>query len=384
MVKDIEKMKYCKLCLQNNLRPNIKFNKDGICPACTYQSKLKNIDWDYRLEFLKEFVKEKLKNNKSQFDCLIGVSGGKDSTRQALWVREKLKLKPLLVCFSYPPEQVSERGVDNISNLINLGFDVVVLSGGPNTWKKMMQEGFLKFSNWAKSTELALFSSVPRIAVNYKIPLIFWGENPSDQWGELKSRSNRGWNGNNIKNINTLKSGDMTWISRTKFKKDNLFIYKYPTKKEFLKNKLQIIYLGWFWKNWSLKSNAYYSIAYGLKIRDKKFINYGDIYGVSSLDEDWVTINQLIKYYKFGFGKASDYVNEDIRNKLISRKLGVKIIKKYDSKFSKKILKNFCDYIGISEKFFWYHIKKNLNRNIFKVYKGKIIPKFNVGTDYIN
>lgn len=87
------------------------------------------------------------------------------------------------------------------------------------------------------------------------------------------------------------------------------------------------------------------------------------------MDEDWVTINQMIKYYKYGFGKASEYVNEDIRNNLITRSQGIEIIEKHDSNFSEQILDDFCKYLGISKKIFWEHVRRNVNQNIFKIKK---------------
>ena len=72
----------------------------------------------------------------------LGVSGGKDSTRQALWVRDKLKLKPLLVCCSYPPEQLTILGAKNLSNLIELGFDLIVTSPAPKVGKNFYKAGF--------------------------------------------------------------------------------------------------------------------------------------------------------------------------------------------------------------------------------------------------
>ena len=93
-------MKYCSICLQPDTRPNGYLTKEGICPACKYFNELKNVDWDERYSQLKELIKKFPKNNKQHFDCIIGVSGGKDSTRQALWVRDKLKLNPLYS--SYP------------------------------------------------------------------------------------------------------------------------------------------------------------------------------------------------------------------------------------------------------------------------------------------
>jgi len=169
-------MNYCKFCLQTDSRPNISFNEDGICPACShYNSGDKTNDWEDRLDDLKGVLPNYQKQT-GCFDCIIGVSGGKDSTRQALWVRDKLGLTPLLVCLSYPSEQVKQRGVDNISNLIELGFDVVISTLSPKTWKKSLRSAFFKFSNWGRASELALYSSVPQVAIKYGIKMIFLGE----------------------------------------------------------------------------------------------------------------------------------------------------------------------------------------------------------------
>ena len=124
-------MKYCIKCLQPDTRPNIKFDQHGICPACNYYAHLGDIDWEERCSILSEIVEEQQKKNKSKYqyhDCIIGVSGGKDSTRQALWIREKLGLNPLLVCLAYPPDQVNKLGAKNLSNLIELGFDIHTVS----------------------------------------------------------------------------------------------------------------------------------------------------------------------------------------------------------------------------------------------------------------
>lgn len=374
-------MKYCKVCLENNLRPNVIFNK-GLCPSCYYIKRNENeIFWNKRLNLLKEVIL-KYKNLNNKFDCIVGVSGGKDSVRQALWVRDKLKMNPLLVCLSYPPQQVTNIGAENISNLINLGFDVIISSLAPKTWKNLMKESFLKFANWAKPTELALFSSVPQAAIKFNIPLIFWGENVGLQVGDMASTSKKEYDGNNLRKLNTLNSGDLSWIKSKKFKPQDLVPYRYPSEKEFKKNKIQIIYLGWFFKDWSMLNNAKSSIVEGLKIRDKKFKNYGDLFRTSSLDEDWVTFNQLIKYYKFGFGRATEYLNEEIRIGNISRKDAAKIAQKYDGKFSKKIIKDFCNFIEISPVLFWSVVKKNTNKRLFEI-KGNVIkPKFTVGNNF--
>ncbi len=375
-------MKYCKTCLQPDTRPNTKFFEDTICPACHYLLITKDINWQERFDIISAELKKNIvrKTRNNFFDCIIGVSGGKDSTRQALWVRDKLKLKPLLVCLSYPPEQVNRRGTENISNLINLGFDVIWSSLSPKTWKKALKEGFFRFSNWAKSTEIALFSCVPRIAIDYKIKLIFWGENPGLQVGDLATLGKNGFDGNNVINANTLAGGNINWLFETGIPKNKLSPYSYPSIKEFKKEKLQIIFIGWLFKDWSQNNNGLYSVLNGLLIRNNnKIEKSGDLIGISSLDEDWVSLNQVIKYYKYGFGRISDQVNEEIRLGKISRDEGISIIEKYDGKCDDKYIKSFCKYIEIPYNQFWENIYKSINKKLFYIEKGIIKPKFKVG-----
>lgn len=373
-------MKYCKKCLQPDTRPGTQFNSDGICPACDYYYNVHiKADFDDRFKILQEQLK-KHKNKGSHFDCIIGVSGGKDSTRQAIWVRDKLGLNPLLVCLSYPPEQITRRGTENISNLINLGFDTVITSLKPVTWKSSVRNGFLKYLNWAKSCEQALFSSVPQIAIKYGIKLILWGENPALQLGDLNTAGKTGYDGSNLRQMNTIKGGNIEWMTDDGFKKSDVFPYRYPSLEEFNKAGIKILYLGWFWKDWSIINNGTFSSSYGLELREDSFENTGDLWGCFSLDEDWVTLNQMIKYYKFGFGRVNDYCNEGIRHGLISREEGIELIEKYEGQISQKYIIEFCEYIDIPLSEFWVNVKKVLNKDLFSLEpNGEIKRKFKVG-----
>lgn len=372
-------MKYCKKCLQPDTRPNSYFNKYGVCPACVYFSSTKEINYAIRFQKLKNILHEIKKRKKNKiYDCIIGVSGGKDSTRQALWVRDKLQLNPLLVCLAYPPDQVSSRGTKNISNLINLGFDVEIVSLGPKTWKKLLLNSFVKNCNWAKPSEQALFSSLPLAASRHNIELIFLGENPGYQLGDMKTVGKNGYDGNNVFKLNTLSGGSIKWMEKAGANKKKLFHYSHYSK--IKKNKFNIIYLGYFWSNWSLTKNGVIASLHGLNLRHDKFYNTQDMKGVTSLDEDWVIINQMIKYFKYGFGRVSDYINEDIRNKLIDRQSAIKILEKYDGNCSQKYIISFCEYLNINQNFFWETVNKFTNKKLFKIKKkGRPIPKFKVG-----
>ena len=156
--------------------------------------------------------------------------------------------------------------------------------------------------------------------------------------------------------------------------------YYYPSVELFDKHDLQIIYLGWFLGDWSLTNNGMYSIAEGLKIRTDHVSNTGDLRGVSSLDEDWVTLNQMIKYYKYGFGRVTDYCNEEIRLENMTRSEGIKLANQYDHACSKEYIESFCEYIKISPNQFWKQVRSSVNKDLFEVKRsGEIVKKFIVG-----
>jgi N-acetyl sugar amidotransferase len=341
---------------------------------------LQYVDWQERYEILQDVLEHYRRKSGQYFDCIIGVSGGKDSLRQALFVREKLRLRPLLACLSYPPQQVTARGVDNISNLIELGFDTVLSAPAPETWRRLMRASFDRFTNWARSTELALFSCVPQLAIRHGIPLILWGENPGLQLGDLKTLGRTGYDGNNLRHMNTLSGGGLEWMLEAGFNEDMLLPYRYPAAPEFEAVDLQIVYLGWFLGDWSLVNNAAYSCTYGLEKRDDTVDNTGDLYGVTSLDEDWVTLNQMIKYYKFGFGRVTDYVNEEIRLGRMSRERAIELVEQYDDACAPSYIESFCEYIGITSHQFWLHVRTSVNRTLFDVADdGAIRRRFKVG-----
>jgi len=373
-------MKYCANCLQPDTRPGTRFDQHGVCPACNYHSSLAHVDWDERKKELDEIVAFGRAHNHSGYDSIIGVSGGKDSTRQALFVKEVLGMNPLLVNLSYPPEQVTQRGVDNVANMIKHGFDCISINPSPQIWRKLMHKGFFEYTNWCKSTELALFSSVPRLAIAYQIPLIWWGENAALQLGDLNVMGKNGADGNNLRRMNTLGGGDITWLLSNEVRRQQILQYIYPSEQEMGDANLRITFLGYFWKDWSLIDNGNYAALRGLDIRSEKPWEIGDPLGITSLDEDWVTLNQMIKYLKFGFGRVADYVNEDIRNGRMTREEGIRLNEQYDGKCSDRYIESFSQYIGITVEEFWKQVDKSVNTTLFvKEEVGRYTPKFQVG-----
>ena len=359
------KITLCNKCVNPSTRPKMTFDQNGFCPVCQYAESKKNflIDWKARHLELQKICEWGKSNSKSSYDCIVTVSGGKDSTRQACFVRDELGMNPLLVNCSYPPEQLTELGADNLENLINLGFDTLSMSLDPKLWKRLMRQGFFQYGNWQKSTEMALFAIPAHIAISYQIPLIFYGENPVHTLGE-KCGSSDG-DASQLKNGNTIAGGPESLLPKDVTKQNSHFYY-YPSDREMQNAKLRLIYLGYYIQDWSGKNNADFAVTRGLKVRSDGPEMIGDLFGFSCLDEDYSIVNQLLKYIKLGFGRVTDQVCELINSGSITREEGLKLVHDFDGKCDRSFIIRFCNYLEITEEEFWNVAEKFRNKNIWK------------------
>jgi len=377
-------MRYCKKCLTTSLRPNALFNVDGVCIPCEYSSSVNKKSFIPHLETLRSMLQANKSKRKKhpKYDCIVGVSGGKDSTRQAHWVRDRLGLRPLLVCCGYPPLQMTDIGKDNLSNLISMGFDLEVFTPAPQSSAQLSLASFKQFGNVSKTAEIALYSAVPRIAIEKKIPLILWGENDALQVGDSEAAGRNHFDANNLRNLNTLTEGGVDWIIN-EVGAHKAEVYMYPNKKSFDKAKLDIMFLGPAWDDWSLDENSIYGALTGLTLRPDDIDITGDITGTSMLDDEFTNINMMIKYYKFGFGRATDTCNERIRNKILTRDEAITLVGKYDGVCDDSIILRYCNYVDISVVEFWDIVNIYVNQDIFYIEKGKRPEsKFTVGVDF--
>lgn len=375
-------MKYCKKCLQPDTRPGIKFNEEGICYACLYEEEKKKIDWEQREKELKEIAEWAKKTAKGPYHCVIGVSGGKDSTFQAVYAKEKLGLNVLLV--NSEPDQITEVGKYNIENLINLGFDVIKMRPNPKIVKKLVKKSFYEYGNPIKPTEYPLWTSAYVIADKFDIPLIIQGENAALTLGVVNTGLGNDGNALNVNEGNTLAGGNASdWVD-DEIELDKLFMYQFPDKKNLIEKGIKAIYLQYYVKEWSQVYNADFSIARGLHGRATENLHdIGRYRRYTALDSDMQIVNQMLKYYKFGFGFATDEACYDIREGRISREDAIWLVKEYDGKCSEKYIEDFCKYIEISKEEFWRMADKFVNKELFEKDKnGKWISKFEIGKDF--
>jgi len=160
-------------------------------------------------------------------------------------------------------------------------------------------------------------------------------------------------------------------------------IYLYPSKKSFDKAKVDIMFLGPAWDDWSNDENSIYGALAGLSLRPNDTEITGDISGASMLDEEFTNINMMIKYYKFGFGRTTDTCNERIRAGVLTKDQAIDLVEKYDGVCDESIIIRYCNYVDIDVVAFWDIVNSYTNQNLFHIEKGKRPrKKFIVGVDF--
>ena len=348
-------LKICSKCIQPNTRPGIFFNKESICGACLWEEEKNKINWNERIKELRNIV-EDAKDKKADYDCVIGVSGGKDSTKQAITARDALGLKCLLV--NYQPENITDIGVENMENLKQNGFDVLSIRPNPKIMQKLVKYDFFNYLNPVKATEFSLYSSAYIIAEKFNIPLVIQGENPGLTVGTSLTGVGKDSDALKAYQLQTLSKGFNEYLEIDGISEKELFLFHYDVKKLIAQN-TKGIWLQYFLKEWTYRGNAEFSSKYGFKGRENfKPEDIGTYIGFGSLDSDLVHVNQMLKFIKFGFGFCMDHVCYDIRDGNLNRKEAIELVLKYDGKCADHYINDFCNYIEISQDVFWKTVEK--------------------------
>ncbi len=173
-------IQYCTRCVMPSTRPDILFDADGVCSACRHFEQRPTIDWDARRRELLEIVEEFRSHDGSQYDCVVPVSGGKDSTFQVLKMLE-LGLNPL--CVTASTCHLSAIGRRNIENLKALGVDHVEVSVNPRVRRTINRFALEHVGDISWPEHVTIFTVPVRVAVQYGVRLIVWGENSQNEYG---------------------------------------------------------------------------------------------------------------------------------------------------------------------------------------------------------
>lgn len=322
-------MIYCKRCVMPDTKPDLYIDEEGVCNACRSFEKRKEINWESRKKELLELMENYRSKDGSNWDCIVPVSGGKDSTYQVIRMLQ-LGLNPL--CVTATTCDLSDIGRKNIQNIKELGVDYIEFSPNIQIRRKLNRIGLTQVGDISWPEHVGIFTIPVRAAVQYNVPLIVWGENSQNEYGGPAAASD-----NNILSRKWLEEfGGMLGfrvsdvIGLEGIKKSHLIPYIYPSDDHLKRVGVSGLFLGYY-VPWDGYSNALLSQAHGfltLNVRVE-----GSIVNYENLDNCQTGIHDYFKFLKFGFGRASDIASLHLRRGRISRQDAQELVYKYDGKF---------------------------------------------------
>ncbi len=367
-------MKYCKKCVIPDTRPGIVFDEEGVCFPCRAAERKKKIDWNKRFKELEKLCGRHRARRGDYYDCVIAVSGGKDSHFQVHMMKEVMKMNPLLV--SVDNFTWTKTGRDNFYNIRNaFDCDCISLNLSPNTARKMYRKAFEEFGSPNWFWDKAVYVYPIRMAINMNIPLVVYGENIGYEYGGAQTKETP----SALEQINNdvAKTYDWNiWLEDGDVTMKELNSCVYPSAEEIKNTKLEPVYLSYFvpWDGYH-----HYKIAkkWGFKSLDDtgEWKREGFIEGYDQIDAMGYLVHPWLKYPKFGHAAATTYCCNWIRTGRITREEAVKLVKEHDHKLDRRALKDFLDFTGYTEQEFWQIVEKFYNRDIFDKVKGRWILK---------
>ncbi|HYE99497.1 MAG TPA: N-acetyl sugar amidotransferase, partial [Planctomycetota bacterium] len=173
-------IRYCRRCVMPETKPDLHLDAEGVCSACRYFEKRREIDAAARKKDLLKILDRYRSKDGSTYDCIVPASGGKDSTYQALRMKE-LGMNPLVVTAT--TDKLTPLGRRNIENLKNQGFDYVEVTPNPVVRRRINRFTLTTVGDISWPEHVAIFTIPVRIACQMRIPLIVWGENSQHEYG---------------------------------------------------------------------------------------------------------------------------------------------------------------------------------------------------------
>jgi N-acetyl sugar amidotransferase len=358
------KIKYCKICIQSDTRPGIFLNSEGICSACEgHKEKVSKIDWEAREKELSRLFDQYRNTNGSNYDCIVPVSGGKDSTYQVYVVKKLYKMNPLCVTYRTPLRtDLGQKNLDNLQK--SFGVDLLEFCVSPETERKFILKAIKEIGVPGLPQHLGIFSFTLRTAVNMKIPLVVWGENSQLEYGGTKAeRQNtfldRAW---------LTKHGCLherqaeDWIDED-LTAQEMQAFRIPLDQELKNANINSFFLGQFLK-WDPQENVSIAKANGFTARAEGPVM--GIYDFADLDCYLIAFHHYVKWLKYGMTRTFDNVAIEIRNNRMSKEQGLEFIKNNkDDRPLPEHLEKICKFLQITESELFELLERFRNKDIW-------------------
>ncbi len=322
-------IKYCTRCVMPETKPDLHLDEPGVCSACRHIEHRQEVDWAARKEELRQILQRYRSKDGSNYDCIVPVSGGKDSHFQTIRMLE-LGINPL--CVTATTDQLSEIGRHNIENLKKLGVDYVEVTTNPIVRRQINRLALTQVGDISWPEHVTIFTIPVRIAVQWNVPLIIWGENPQNEYGGPAADSQgstltRRWL-EEFGGLLGLRVTDL--IGQDGIETKHLIQFTYPSDEDLSRVGVTGLFLG-FYLPWDGYANALLSQAHGFRTYHRTV--EGSLVPYENLDNIQTGIHDYFKFLKFGFGRATDLACLHIRRGRLSREDGLNLVRKHDGKF---------------------------------------------------
>lgn len=358
-------VRYCKRCVMSNQRPasmpefrhmidsahrTMHIDEEGICDACRFADKKEEIDWKQREEKLVELL-DKYRKNDGSYDCLCPGSGGKDSVYAAHVLKYKYGMHPL-TC-TWPPCLYTDVGYKNFRSWIEIGgFDNVTFNYNWKVHRLLTQLSVKNLLHPFQTFILGQKNLAPKIALQFDIPLVFYGENEAeygnpiaDNATSLRDRSFFG--------IHDLSQVYLGGVSVPELKEthglslNDLRAYFPADHKELERSKIEVHYLGYYLK-WT-PQEAYYYAAEHTGFTANPVRTEGTYSKYNSLDDRIDGFHYYTTHVKFGIGRATYDASQEIRNRHLTREEGIALVKRFDGEYPERFSADIMDYLGMTK-----------------------------------
>lgn len=359
-------LRYCKRCIMPDTKPDLRLDDDGICNACRSYERRVTIDWAARKQELESILKKYRNTSSKHWDCIVPVSGGKDSTTQVIRLLQ-LGMNPL--CVTATTCDLSVIGRKNIENIKRLGVDYVEFSPNPIVRAKLNRIGLTQVGDISWPEHVGIFTIPARASVQFSIPLLIWGENSQNEYGGPAGAAenntlNRRWL-EEFGGLLGLRVSDL--LGMEGLENRHLIPYQYPSDEELSRVGVTGLFLGYYLP-WDGLSNALIAQANGFTTLDRAV--EGSMVNYENLDNHQTGIHDYFKFLKFGFSRATDIACLHVRRGRITREDALEIVRRCDGHFPwtylGKPLADILRPLDMSVEEFVRVCDKFTNKKIFK------------------
>lgn len=373
MGNSMNDLRWCSNCLAMSTRPRINFDERGWCNACRWMEKKKMINWDERQKELESLL-DKHRGENRYFDCVVPVSGGKDGSYVAYNLKHKYGMNPL--CITVTPPLPLPLGEKNLRSFVESGYNHIAINPNHEAMRTLNRTGFIEMGFPYYGWLIAIQAAVVRMANDFNIGLIFYGEDGEVEYGgSTETEKNPIYDVDYMKKI-YLEGGYEKVLDDSSLNQSELAFFQFPSDEDLKRSSLEITHWSYF-ENWDPYRN-YLVAKQHCGLMEAEGSNSGTFTNFAQNDQALYALHTYLMYLKFGFGRANQDASIEVRRGAMDRAQAVNLVRLYDGQYPDEYIDTYLDYYQMTQEEFDQVLDKWANRELFEKVDGYWKPLFTV------